>query len=283
MSAASLKTGTTAGKSKQAEIGPVLARFETKYTIPLSMVDSISDFISPYCSLDKYSEQSSDRYYGINSLYFDTPSFLFLRQRLLRAENRFNMRIRTYGDKPQLPYYLEIKQRQGDVVRKFRTKIFNADLFSLLHGTGPMAVEGPDDANRRNMELFLQTRHRYNAQPAVIIQYKRKAYISDCDDYARVTFDRNIRYMQQNDYDPLPVESNMTPCDVQTCFDPGTCVILELKCYTTYVPLWMIDCVRAFELRRRGFSKYATCMRPVFQRQTPGNWQSRTSCVFEDE
>jgi hypothetical protein len=283
MSAASLKTGTTAGKSKQAEIGPVLARFETKYTIPLSMVDSISDFISPYCSLDKYSEQSPDRYYGINSLYFDTPSFLFLRQRMLRAENRFNMRVRTYGDEPQLPYYLEIKQRQGDVVRKFRAKSFETNLSGLLHDAGPAGTEDMDVKNRENLELFTKTRHRYNAQPAVIIQYKRKAYISDCDDYARVTFDRNISYMQQNDYDPVPVESKMTPCDVQTCFDPGTCVILELKCYTTYVPLWMIDCVRAFELRRRGFSKYATCMRSVFQRNTQGNWHLRNSCVFEDD
>jgi len=31
-----------------------------------------------------------------------------------------------------------------------------------------------------------------------------------------------------------------------------------LKCYTTEVHLWMIDLIKHFNLRRRGFSKYVT-------------------------
>ena len=55
----------------------------------------------------------------------------------------------------------------------------------------------------------------------------------------------------------------MLPCDVQNAYDSGTNVILELKCYTSFVPLWMIDLVREFQLRRRGFSKYMTGLRQV--------------------
>jgi hypothetical protein len=263
---------------KQAEIGPVLARFEVKYTIPFSLVGPISAFIEPYCSLDKYSEQSPDLYYGINSLYFDTPDFLFLRNRVLRVERRFNMRIRSYGSEPQPPYFMEIKQRLSDVVKKFRAKVHTTDLEALCHCTDDHCADG--DKNDRNRALFCHTRRRYNAHPAVLVQYRRKAYISDYDEYARVTFDIGLRYMPQREYLPVPVECSMVPCDVQTGFDPGTNVILELKCYTEYVPLWMVDLVRAFQLKRRGFSKYATCLRPLFERFRYDPAFAKNSAIF---
>ena len=51
----------------------LLDRFESKYTIPIQLVEPIIQFILPYCSYDKYSALSPDKYYKINSLYFDTP------------------------------------------------------------------------------------------------------------------------------------------------------------------------------------------------------------------
>jgi hypothetical protein len=102
----------------------------------------------------------------------------------------------------------------------------------------------------------------------VLLQYRRKAYISDIDDYARVTFDIGLSSMPPplTGYQPEPDNGEITPCDVQTCFDGGCSVILELKCYTNFVPLWMIDMVRTFELKRRSFSKYSTCLRSIMQR-----------------
>jgi hypothetical protein len=41
------------------EIPPVLDRYEAKYTIPESLIAGISDFIRPYCYLDKYSERET--------------------------------------------------------------------------------------------------------------------------------------------------------------------------------------------------------------------------------
>ncbi len=97
----------------------------------------------------------------------------------------------------------------------------------------------------------------YNVSPKVLTQYIRKAWVSDADDYARVTFDINLRYMPETEYNLIPREEEMIPCDSETVFDVGCSVILELKCYTTQVPLWMIDLIRYFDLRQRGFSKYA--------------------------
>ena len=242
----------------------ILERFESKYTIPYSMIDEISAFIAPYCSLDKYSAISPDLFYRINSLYFDTPHFLFLQQRMRKAERRFNMRIRSYGDHPVLPYFFEIKQRRGDVVKKYRARTDDADIHDQLGAPARRRFDNEDDTNFNNRELFARTAHRYNAGPVVLVQYKRKAYVSECDDYARVTFDLGLRYMQRNEYDPVPRESEMKPCDAQTCFDGGCNTVLELKCYTSFVPLWMIDLVKTFNLKRRSFSKYANSVRPAY-------------------
>jgi hypothetical protein len=273
-------TPRSPSSSGEGLLMPVTNRYEAKYTIASSLVDEVAHFIRPYCSLDKYSELSENGFYTINSLYLDSPRFFFLRQRLSRAPTRFNMRIRTYGEEPLLPYFLEIKQKNGDVVRKYRAKIFTPDIYSVLNGcVESVGEDSQDTAQSDNLRRFSRLVHQYNAQPHVLVQYSRKAYVSDCDDYARVTFDRNLCTMQQNEPVPLPVAHKMIPCDVQTCFDPGASVILELKCYTTHVPLWMIDLVRTFQLRRRGFSKYTTCMLPLLDRYSGGSWSRRTSAI----
>ncbi|MCP4122540.1 MAG: VTC domain-containing protein, partial [Bacteroidetes bacterium] len=78
------------------------------------------------------------------------------------------------------------------------------------------------------------------------------------DDYARVTFDSDLRFRHETEYNLDAPEDEMISCDPETAFDPGCSVILELKCYTSHVPLWMIDMIRYFNLVRRGFSKYGT-------------------------
>lgn len=246
----------------------VLERYELKYTIPASMVEPIVDFIKPYCSYDSYSEKSvkTDGYYKVNSLYFDTPEYLFLKKRLARCENRFNMRIRSYGDNPVPPYFLEIKQRRGDTVRKFRSKCDDNFLKELSNSELKPVHFSSSEKERKNQELFYNAMQTYHGNPVVLVQYMRKAFVSDVDDYGRVTFDKSLRYMQQNAFNVFPCEQSMCPCDFETVFDAGCSIILELKCFTSYVPMWMIDLVRNFQLRRRGFSKYSNCLAPVFDR-----------------
>ena len=92
--------------------------------------------------------------------------------------------------------------------------------------------------------------------------------------------------MQQTGYDPLPYEEVLQPCDVQTNYDVNTNVILELKCYTSYVPLWMIDCIRKFQLHRRGFSKYMTALRQADSHQVVFNPVIRSQlydAVYDEE
>lgn len=246
----------------------LLDRFEVKYTIPFSMIDPMVKFILPYCSYDKYSALSPDNFYTINSLYFDTPDYLFLRQRMLKAEKRFNMRIRSYGENPTFPYFLEIKQRIGDIVRKTRARTDDPDFTRYFTADGGIRPPCDDAKTEKHTEMFYRTAFKYNAQPAVLVQYRRLAFFSNIDEYARVTFDRDLHYMPQNIISPIPNNQLMCPCEPPSNSDFSSYVILELKCYTSYVPLWMVDFTRAFNLRKVGFSKYSTCLRPVLSRHT---------------
>jgi len=255
-------------KSSQQEMPSLLERHELKYLIPFSLVDEISDFLSIYCSKDKYSENSGDELYDVYSLYFDSPDYLFLRKRLEGAENRFNMRIRTYNIDYGMPCFFEIKQKRNRIVRKYRAVVHDPQwptaIESSLH-----ALEGfQSEKDALNADLFIRLLCSYQAAPKVLTHYRRKAFISDVDDYARVTFDINLRCQSEEQFNLIPDEAQMSAYDNETVFDPDCCVILELKCYSTQVPLWMLDLIRYFDLKQGGFSKYAASIHQVF-----GNFQ----------
>lgn len=248
----------------QKGLPPLIERFEMKFTIPSSMVEPISNFASVYCSPDKYSQQSDSGYYKVNNLYFDSPEYLFLRMRLASVQNRFNMRVRSYGDEAGMPYFMEIKQKTGQIIKKYRAIVTQPDWYRVFTEPG---FESHDESNDqleiRNRDLFERMIYSYNASPKVLTQYIRNAWVSDVDDYARVTFDRELKYTPESEYNLVPDDDLMVSCDPETVFDPDCSVVLELKCYSAFVPLWMIDLIRYFDLQRRSFSKYMTGVREV--------------------
>lgn len=245
---------------------PVLERYEMKYVVPASWIGPISAFAEAYCALDWHSARAEAGFYQVNSLYLDSPGFDFLKMRMGGAADRFNMRVRTYGERPRPPCFLEIKRKQGDIIRKYRARVNDGDLERMLDPAVPIApfLSAPGDA--RNAELFRGLVHSYGAVPVVMTGYRRKAYVSQCDEYARLTFDIGLRYRAESGYLPLEAEGGTSPSDVETLFEEGAGAILELKCYAKFVPLWMVDMVRAFGLKRRGFSKYTAGMAKVFGR-----------------
>ena len=251
-------------KSEPAAL-PVLERYELKYTVPPEMVEPISAFAEAYCFLDKHSSLSPDGFYQVNSLYFDTPEYLFLRNRLGRLPNRFNMRVRSYGPEPKLPYFLEVKQKKADIIHKYRARIAEGDLERVLDPAEDVRNFLQSSGEFNNAALFRRLANVHNAGPVAMTSYRRKAYISKCDDYARVTLDIGLRYWAQREYKPLDLPEGLAPSDVETLYDENTSVILELKCYSQFVPLWMVDMIRAFQLRRRGFSKYSAGMAQIFR------------------
>lgn len=255
-----------------------LERYELKYLIHKDLIEPICAFIEPYCTEDAYARNSPDGTYRVNSLYFDTRNNLFIDRKEQEMTNRYNIRLRSYANNPKPPYFFEVKYKTGGFVRKFRYPIFSdnpEDVFDLdyLNTTA-------DDKRFKNINLYLHLAYSYGIEPKFLTSYRRKAFMSFVDDYARVTFDMDLKYVQQNSYNVKPDDSVMRNYDSEFLFDNEENVILELKA-TTQVPLWMLDLIRKFDLKRSGFSKYHSSYRDYMFDGMIG--PKHRGAVFEDE
>lgn len=266
----------------------VLERYELKYKIPWSYVEPITHFLLNegmalgqdnsfgkiknakdkgigYCQLDKFSiDAEADNYfYQVGSLYFDSPNYEFLQQRMGGKEIRCNMRTRYYGNGKQGPYHLEIKHRTGvsGVVTKYRATVTDHQWPHILTDPAFRAPDSDSPGEKKSKERFLRLATTYAIEPKILTTYLRRAFFSTIDEYSRVTMDVHMKYRLQNDFN-LDHSFDMTHYDNETIYAGNTksdaSVVLELKCMVGETPHWMLDLIRRFELQHSGFSKYAS-------------------------
>ena len=111
-----------------------------------------------------------------------------------------------------------------------------------------------------HIRYFLRQTKNYNAHPVILTQYRRKAYMSYFDDYARVTFDRSLRRTDETNYNVLPDDSKMLGYGDPETFDySGGNIVVEIKCERK-IPMWIVDFIKRFNLQRISFSKYSNAM-----------------------
>lgn len=251
--------------------GGVIERYELKYRLSPALVEPIRAAVTRYCDPDRAAPGGR---YVISSLYLDTPELRLYRETLDQAPRRFKMRIRRYVSGP---VFLEIKRRIKDVIIKTRTAV-PADRWPgliedpAIEAALPLAPRKLDDVRR-----FVGLALRIRARPVAVVRYIREAYVSRADDYARVTFDYRLEGHPPDGWTvPVADGPGWIPLDEPSRYDlPRSGVILELKA-TTAVPLWMMDLVHHFDLRRAGFSKYACALEAVLARERPPmDWRDR--------
>jgi len=242
----------------QGPVSPlVLERYELKYLIPFAMVEPISRYVEAFCDMDYYSQISHDGFYTINSLYFESPTYHFMRAKENQT-GRYSLRVRSYGDVPKAPYYFETKEKIADFSKKRRGKVPIENWGDIF--LNPKAVTDFNPDQDPHIQHFMSLASLHNAHPMILTQYRRKAYLSTVDDYARVTFDRSLRYRRETGYDVIPTEGTMLNYDHTDTFGyPGVNVILELKCERK-IPVWIVDLIKRFNLMRMGFSKFEGSM-----------------------
>jgi SPX domain protein involved in polyphosphate accumulation len=246
------------------DLPPTLERYELKYLIPWSYVEPISRFVEAYCELDHHSDAAPEHFYAVNTLYFDTPGCQFLQQRLAGRINRFNMRVRSYGDGTKAPYYLEIKHKRNTCIRKFRATAAPDEWPNILADPAFRIDPARTTSDRASKERFLYLATTYAVEPKVLTCYRRRAYFSTIDDYARVTMDIQLRCREESSLCLVP-DDRMISYDHENTFvanhlSDTACVVLELKCVQGQVPTWMVDLVCQFQLKQQGFSKYMNSM-----------------------
>lgn len=250
-----------------------VSRYEFKYLLTAEEMPPIRRFLLRYCLPD--TNAYGLEWYGIQSLYLDTPDYAFYRTSVEKAVERIKLRVRGYTTGTG-PLKVEVKRRVGDVVSK-TSLITTPPIWAELTGAGPR-VAGPGE-----VPLFLRRVEQMRAMPKLLVRYERHALHSVIDDYVRVTFDRRIQCQQMLQWsmsgDPrgwLPVDHPPSANEEESTY------VLELK-FKVAPPAWLHDMVARFGLVRRGFSKYArattllqTVRDPAWDLRHSGHGAART-------
>ena len=230
-----------------------LRRCEMKYTVPESLALAIRDYIQPLFSLDKHASPEQ-RGYIVNNVYLDTPGLRFYYDTKFHQETRLKPRVRYYGPEPDQFVALEVKHRHNTISWKRRRQIPVEEWPGVLdvsksERTVPSFIDLP--------ETFEEVNHLYSTAPVLHVRYFREPYVSDIDEYGRITFDRALRYrLAHGSYEIGSTEHDMTYYgDQATAQGEDSPVVLEIKT-EPFVPLWATDLIRRFSLVQRGYSKY---------------------------
>jgi len=234
-----------------------LERLELKYLVDEATAARIRRDIAPYCRADRHALEPvpgrHERGYAISSLYLDSPGLAFHRAKARGDAERLKLRVRTYGEAS--PAVLEIKLRSSDVIDKRRASVPREVVDRLVQGA-PFAYVA-DEETKRFVDHFAGLAALYGAEPSLRIRYWREAYVSEVDDYARVTFDRAIEAQRATDWSLDEEGHGWLSFDHHWKPEQRAAnVVLELKCHSA-VPFWITELVRAHRLRRCSFSKYS--------------------------
>lgn len=236
----------------------LIERREYKYLITEEQADWVRHAIAPFCQLDPFAAKQPRNRYSINSLYFDTPALALYHANIVEHVDRFKLRIRDYPDSPGGPVFFEVKRRINDVISKTRGRVPYDCWKQALEEPGQFDWNALGLHHRHAVERFATLMHLHVASPKTLVRYEREPYFSVVDDYARVTFDRNIRSQRVDTLtltEPNKHWRNMD--DAATMKSSRSLLVLELK-FTSAVPSWMVNMVASLNLNRLAFSKYGT-------------------------
>jgi hypothetical protein len=247
----------------------VVSRYEAKYLVPETLAQAIRDQVRGLCSPDRHA--GPDGRYLVNNIYFDTLDLRFYHDTRFGQYTRFKPRIRFYGPEPGDVVWLEIKHKVRNVTWKVRRRADSALLPGLFDGASPPQYSG--QAVVSLFDSFEDVVERFGARPLLQVRYVREPFVSDLDDYGRITFDRCLNCRPLLGADSLVAGAPFVPFDdpVSTGYRSGDSpVLLEIKTDVN-VPSWVTTLVRTFGLMRRGFSKYCVALERALPEAVAGD------------
>lgn len=226
-------------------------RFELKYLINERTAMAVRDYVSSHLILDHFGAQQPDFSYPIHSLYLDSDDLAFYWQTINGNKNRYKLRLRYYDENPASPIYFEIKRRMNNAILKERGAVRRDAVAGVLAGQLPELSQLPSsgEGHIEALEHFCRLMQAHNARPRAHVAYRREAWVSQHDNSARVTMDRQVQFT----YDPTVILSTKLK-DPLHLF--SNVVILELK-FTGRFPDWFADLARCFNLWQSSAAKYA--------------------------
>ncbi|MGX4685376.1 VTC domain-containing protein [Vagococcus sp. JNUCC 83] len=215
-------------------------RKEHKYMIDLDTYEHFMTDLQQHMSIDSYGLHT------IMSLYYDTEDFLLIKHSMEKPAYKEKLRVRSYQTPTEDTHvFLELKKKIQGTVYKRRIDMSYKDYVNLE----TQNILSDDLANTQTYREIDWVYKRYkNLKPRVLISYDRLSLFTPDDSNFRVTFDHDIRYrthdlcLQHGSYGKIVA--------------PEIGVLMEVKVLGAY-PLWFVDLLNKYHLRKASFSKYS--------------------------
>lgn len=155
--------------------------FEVKFLLTEEQVRAVAARVAGKLALDPYADPKMGNAYLTTSVYTDTPAFdVFYRT---DGYDRDKFRVRRYGHDG--PVFVERKTKNGEKVRKHRSRVNPAEILELAQ---------PSLNGEWAGEWFHSQLLEKRLKPVCRVAYERVAYLGTADGgTVRLTFDRNIR------------------------------------------------------------------------------------------
>ena len=225
-------------------------RFEFKYLIDSDTERDLKQYIKPYVITDPFAENTKNGSYQVVSLYYDNPFFYYYHEKNDGVKKRKKVRIRTYrNDGIWCPYcFFEIKRKYDAIILKDRFSFSFENYAQLIkeNSWDGVLFPAPDAGREKTIEEFEYESKRLSISPRILVVYDREPYLGRYNKNFRVTFDKNIRAMEN---DNLFYEG-----DDMNGISPEM-TVMEIK-FTGTLPDYMGKVIKMFNLERSAFSKY---------------------------
>ena len=214
----------------------IFKRIEKKYLLSETQYQALFQRIGPHLMPDKFGRST------VLSLYLVTPDRRIIRNSVEAVDYKEKLRLRSYGTAAaDSTVFLELKKKFGGVVYKRRAAMTLTDAERYLR-TGIKPFE-----SQIMSEIDWAMRFYGRPKGAMLIACEREAWFDEEHPDLRLTFDRNIRYREN--------ELRLDKGSAGSILLPENTVLLEIKTAGA-MPLWLADALDAEGVLPGSFSKY---------------------------
>ena len=225
-------------------------RIEKKYLLSEKQFDALFNRIGSHMKPDEYGRST------VMSLYLDTPDYRIIRNSIEAVDYKEKLRLRSYGTASvDSKVFLELKKKFGGVVYKRRVAMTLTEAERYLR----MGIKPVESQIMSEIDWAMKSYGR--PKPAVMIACEREAWFDEEHPDLRLTFDRNIRYREN--------ELRLSKGSAGIRLLPEQTVLLEIKTAGA-MPLWLARALDAEGILPGSFSKYgAAYARMLEERKYP--------------
>lgn len=219
-------------------------RRELKYRITDAQRAALEAAFDARMVPDEYGEST------ICNIYYDTADYRLIRASLEKPAYKEKLRLRSYGvTEPGGEVFLELKKKYKGIVYKRRITLPEDAAGEFIAGRAPLGEHGQIG---REIEYF--TAFYAPLLPAVHLSYERSAWFSREDHDLRITFDKNIRFRQEDVSLTLPAGGRRILPEGES--------LMEIKAAAA-LPLWLVSELDTLGIYQSTFSKYGEAYKVI--------------------